>query len=68
MDKEKIDDCITHSPHLYNYYHRLLYKKLDEMPEGTRVVTYHNVEDKMPPGYCLVDSKVGALLQFWLKI
>ena len=68
LDKEKIDDSITYSTHLYNYYHRLLVKKLDEMPEGTRVATFHCVEDKMPPGYCLVDSKVGTLLKFWLKI
>jgi SAM-dependent methyltransferase len=68
LDKDKIDNSITYSTHLYNYYNRLLYKKLDEMPEGTRVATFHCVEDKMPSGYCLVDSKIGTLLKFWLKI
>ena len=68
LDKDKIDDSLTYSTHLYNKYHRLLYKKLDEMPEGTRVATFHCVEDKMPAGYWLVDSKVGTLLKFWLKI
>jgi len=68
MDTDKIDDSIAHSPHLYTYYHRQLYKKLEKMPEGTRVATFHCLDDKMPPGYHLVDSKVCTLLKFWMKI
>jgi SAM-dependent methyltransferase len=68
MVTDKIDNSIAHSPHLYTYYHRQLYKKLEEMPEGTRVATFHCLDDKMPPDYYLVDSKVCTLLKFWMKI
>lgn len=67
-DTEKIDDSVTCSTHLYNYYNRCLYKKLEEMPAGTRLATFHSLEDKIPPGYHLVDSLVGTLLKFWIKI
>lgn len=65
---DKIDDAVTHSPHLYSYYHHELYKKLEQMPAGTRIATFHCLEDKMPAGYLQVDAKVGALLKFWMKI
>lgn len=68
MGTDKIDDSETYSAHLYNYYHRQLYKKLEEMPAGTRVATFHCLEDKIPPGYHMVDSMVGTLLKFWMKI
>ena len=68
MDKDKIDDNITYSTYLFNYYHRQLYKKLDGMPVGTRVATFHCLDNKIPPGYHLIDSKFGALLKFWIKI
>jgi SAM-dependent methyltransferase len=68
MDKEKIDDKLTYSPHLFNYYHNRLYKKLNEMPVGTRVATYHCLEEKIPPGYHVVDSKIATLLKFWIKL
>lgn len=68
MTTDKIDDTITHSPHLYIYYHRELYKKLEQMPTGTRIATFHCLEDKMPAGYCQADAKMGNLLKFWMKI
>lgn len=68
MDRDKIDENVTHSTFLYNYYHKQLYKKLNEMPAGTRVATFHSLGNKIPPAYHLVDSKAGDLLKFWLKI
>lgn len=68
MDKDKIDDNITYSTYLFNYYHRQLYKKLKGMPVGTRVATFHCLDDRIPPEYQLVDSKIGSLLKFWIKI
>jgi len=67
-DTEKIDDKVICSPHLYNYYTRCLYKKLDEMPAGTRLVTFHTIEDKIPAGYHLVEEQAGSLLKFWMKL
>jgi len=68
LDTCKIDDTIICSPHLYNYYNRVLYKKLEAMPAGTRVVTFHCVGVKIPPGYLLMEEHEGTLLQCWLKI
>jgi SAM-dependent methyltransferase len=68
MDNDKIDDEITCSTHLFTYYHRQLYKKLDKMPAGTRVATFHCLDNKMPPGYHIVDTKISTLLKFWIKI
>ena len=68
MDKDKIDASLTCSTFLFNYYHNQLYKKLKAMPTGTRVATFHSLKDKLPSGYHLVDSKIGDLLKFWIKI
>jgi len=67
VDTDKIDDNITCSPDLYNYYNRYLYKKLDKRPAGTRLVTYHSLEEEIPPAYQLVEAEVENLLKFWVK-
>ncbi|MDF2188870.1 class I SAM-dependent methyltransferase [Paraflavitalea sp. CAU 1676] len=67
-ETDKIDHSITFSTALYNYYNRNLYKKLEAMPAGTRLATFHTIEDRVPPGYCLAESHVGTLLKFWIKI
>lgn len=68
LDSGRIDDHIVCSPDLYNFYNRALYKKLKEMPVGTRVATFHCLEGKIPPGYQLIEEHVGTLLKFWMKI
>lgn len=65
---DKIDDSIHYSPELYNYYNRYLYKQLDQMPAGTRLATYHSLEDEVPQGYHVVGSEIDNLLKFWIKI
>jgi hypothetical protein len=67
VDTNKIDDSIAYSPELYNYYNRYLYKKLDERSAGTRLVTYHSLEEEIPPAYHLVEVQVEHLLKFWIK-
>jgi SAM-dependent methyltransferase len=68
MDCDKIDDTITCSTALFNFYHKQLYRKLKEMPSGTRIATFHCLDNKIPPEYHLVDSKVETLLKFWIKV
>ncbi|MBO9203499.1 MULTISPECIES: class I SAM-dependent methyltransferase [Niastella] len=68
MDKDKIDDNITYSTYLYNYYHNQLYKKLNGMPAGTRIATFHCLDNTIPPSYQLIDEKDGTLLKFWIKV
>lgn len=67
VDTDKIDENITYSESMYNYYTRTLYKKLEQMPAGTRLATFHTLEDRIPRGYCLADAQIGTLLKFWIK-
>jgi SAM-dependent methyltransferase len=68
VDTDKIDESISYSGELYNLYNRFLYKKLDEMRPGTRLATFHCLEDKIPPSYHLAETKLDCLLKFWVKI
>jgi SAM-dependent methyltransferase len=65
---EKIDNTIEHSPALYNYYNRYLYKQLEEKPNGTRIATFHSLEEEIPSCYYVVKSKFDGLLKFWVKV
>lgn len=65
---DKIDDSIDYSGELYNYYNRYLYKLLEQKPAGTRLATYHSLEDEVPKGYHIVGSEMDNLLKFWIKI
>ena len=67
VDTDKIDDNIAYSPELFNYYNRYLYKKLDKRPTGTRLVTFHSLEEEIPPAYRLVEAQLGTSLKFWIK-
>jgi hypothetical protein len=62
-----IDQDIEYSLSLYQYYSRNMYRELDNKPGGTRLVTYHSLEDEIPPGYQLVDATVDFLLKMWVK-
>lgn len=65
---DKIDNSIVYSGELFNYYNRYLYKQLEQKPAGTRLATYHSMEDEIPQGYHLVGSEMNNLLKFWIKI
>lgn len=65
---DKIDDSIDYSGELYYYYNRYLYRQLEEKPEGTRLATFHSLEDEIPKSYHEVGSECDNLLKFWIKI
>jgi SAM-dependent methyltransferase len=65
---EKIDNSIDYSSELYNYYNRYLYRQLAEKPAGTRLATFHSLEDEIPESYHEVASEFDNLLKFWIKI
>jgi SAM-dependent methyltransferase len=65
---DKIDNSIDYSLELYNYYNRYLCKQLEQKPPGTRVASFHSLEDEMPNGYHIVGSEMNDLLRFWIKI
>jgi len=65
---DKIDESIEFSAELYNYYNRYLFKELEKMDAGTRLATFHSLEDEVPPGFLVVGSEMNNLLKFWIKI
>jgi hypothetical protein len=65
---DKIDDSIETSLSLYNYYNRYLYNQLEQKPKGTRIATYHSLEDEIPPSYYVVKSGFNNYLKFWVKV
>lgn len=64
---DKIDDTIDYSMELYNYYTRILSKNLDELPSGTRIVTYKSLNHEIPLSFTLVDAQMDNQLMFWRK-
>ena len=65
---DKIDHTIEHSLSLYNYYNRYLYTELQQRPPGTRLATYHSLEDEIPPSYYLLRTEFNGSLKFWIKV
>lgn len=65
---DKIDNSIDYSGELYNYYNRYLFKQLEQKPGGTRLATFHSLEDEIPQSYHEVSSEFDNLLKFWIKI
>lgn len=65
---EKIDASIDYSEELYYYYSRYLLKELEKMPAGTRLATFHSMDDEVPAGFHIVGSAMDHLLKFWIKI
>ena len=64
---EKIDNSVTYSIELYNQYRSFLYKQLEKKPSGTRVATYHGMDDIMPPDYLEGGNDMNSLLKYWVK-
>lgn len=65
---DKIDDSIDYSEELFNYYNRYLRTQLEQRPAGTRLVTYHSLEDEIPDSFHVVGADMNELLKFWVKI
>ncbi|WP_211999560.1 methyltransferase domain-containing protein [Chitinophaga sp. HK235] len=66
-DEGHIDHTMEYSASLYHYYCRQMFQGLLYKPAGTRVVTFHSMEDEIPPDYQLVDASVDFLLKMWIK-
>jgi SAM-dependent methyltransferase len=64
----KIDSSIDYSSELYNYYNRYLYRQLEQRPIGTRLATFHSLEDEVPQSYHVVNTEMDNLLKFWIKV
>jgi SAM-dependent methyltransferase len=64
---DKIDDSITYSGGLYNYYTRYLRRQLEQMPAGTKLATFHSMEDEIPASFQLVGAEMNDRLKCWIK-
>jgi 2-polyprenyl-3-methyl-5-hydroxy-6-metoxy-1,4-benzoquinol methylase len=66
-DTDRIDEDITYSDTLYIHYVQHLHNVLREMPAGTKIVTYHSLNEEIPRGYQLVEARENGELNFWTK-
>ncbi|HVW16581.1 MAG TPA: class I SAM-dependent methyltransferase [Mucilaginibacter sp.] len=66
-DDDPIDDSIEKSYNLYQYYTQYLRTALELRPRGTRLVTYHSLEEEIPASYVPVDACCNTLLKMWIK-
>lgn len=64
---EKIDQEIAYSIVLYNQYTNFIYRQLLQKPSGTRVATYHGLNDIIPPGYLHAGSDINDMLHYWIR-
>jgi hypothetical protein len=67
VDQDQIDHKVEYSTSLYNFYSRYLYKELQRKPSGTRLVTFHSLEDEIPPCYQMVDVSEDLVLKMWIR-
>lgn len=65
--EDRIDDAIEASFSLYTYYTQYLFTALNKRPAGTRLVTYHTIDEEVPHSYDLVDMCCHTLLKMWIK-
>ena len=63
----RMDQQMEYSTGLYNYYSRYLCKELDARPSGTRLATFHSLENEIPSSYQVVDTSPDLLLKTWIK-
>jgi SAM-dependent methyltransferase len=65
--ENKIDDSLELSQSLYAYYNQYLCAELDKKPLGTRLVTFHSLEQEIPSGFRLADVACNGLMKMWIK-
>lgn len=66
-DLDRIDEQVPYSEAIYSHYVRSLHSALKNMPKGTKIVTYHSLNEEIPLGYDLVETLENGDLNFWKK-
>ena len=64
----KIDNKVSYSSELYHSYTYHLKKLLQQKPVGTRLSTFHSLEDEIPNDYLVIGSELENILKFWEKV
>lgn len=62
-----IDDTIETTDSLFIFYTQYLFAALHAKPPGTRLVTFHSLEQEIPISYKLADVSCDNLLKMWIK-
>jgi len=62
-----VDDTVESDVKLYNLYSKYVREQLNEMPIGTRLVTYWSDLKEVPPGYKIHSTYLEGLLKMWEK-
>ena len=65
---DKIDNNLDYSSELYHNYAYYLLKQLEQKPAGTRLATFHSLEDEIPKEFLVVGTEMDNLLKFWIKV
>ncbi len=65
---QKIDDQVAYSKELHDLYHFTLYRQLEKMPMGTKLVTFQVLGDDWPEGYHVVNADTDNLLNYLIRI
>lgn len=65
---EVIDDTVEVSNQLFHYYNNYLHRQFSLLPSGTRVASFHSLEDEMPGDYSIVGTDCNELLTYWVKV
>ena len=63
----RIDFEVELKPTLYQHYNSYVKGQLEQMPEGTRVVTYCSNCEEIPECYEWKETAVGGNLRLWIK-
>lgn len=63
--KDAIDQSMPVSIELYRKYSNFVRDQLDQMPRGTRLVTYHSYLRELPESYVLKHTSGNAHLKYW---
>ena len=66
-ESDTIDDTIEYSTELFIYYNRFLCRQLEKKPKGTRLVTFHSLEEEVPSSFRVVGAEMENLLKYWVK-
>ncbi len=68
MSLDRIDTSIELNKSLYKAYSNCVKEKLDDMPIGTRLVTYYSAYDEVPESYRIVEKMDTKKITMWEKI
>lgn len=68
MSLDRIDTSIELSKILYTEYSNCVKEQLNDMPIGTRLVTYYSAYDEVPGSYRIVEKIDRQKITMWEKV